>query len=152
MRSIEVCGGLADFFGVDVGVLAQAIGGGWRVVDDRHLDSGPEPTRWLGAGTPLQVLLGLSASRAVVAEPEEFPGGLAGPPTLNAVDPVQVDLAATQPLLGLSAAVEQVLARSRQGWGWCQGCRAYLPTAPMNGRNGLWCGECLRQYLGVIVC
>ena len=110
VRPIEVCGGLADFFGVDVGVLAQAIGGDWRVVNDRHLHSGPEPTRWLGAqgphfrccsGSPPRALLSPSQRSSLADWPDHLG---------STVDPIQVDLAATQPLLRLSAAVEQVLA------------------------------------------
>ncbi|WP_404385302.1 hypothetical protein LL946_04780 [Knoellia locipacati] len=150
--SIVVCASLAAYFEVDLGLLVQLIGGDWRLVDDRRLNLLPEPTRWLGRGTPLQVLLGLSTSRAVVARPDEFMGGLAGPPTLDAADPVGIDLTAPQPLQALGVAVEQVLVTTRQGWGWCQGCRNYLPTGPVSGRTGLWCGECLGRYLGIIAC
>lgn len=145
---------LASRFGVDVPSLVQKIGGGWQPVEVAQLEGLPSstPSRWLGAGKPLQVLLRLSDSIAVVGVPVAYSGGLAGPPSLAVAMPVSVDLAEPRALANLAAAVDDTLGRAREDWGWCQGCRDYLPVSAVPSVAGTWCTGCREQYLLIIAC
>lgn len=146
---VATTGALAQFFGVTLWEFVDVLCGDWRPVDGTLLTGRNEvPLRWFGAGSPLQVLLGIGEDYATLARPVEFHGGLAGPPTLEADDHVDIELRrGRRTLAELADELPPILASSRDDWDYCRGCLNFGPL----GVSGRYCGACQYTYLGLIV-
>ena len=153
MRAEIVTSRLAEFFGMDPFTFVDYAGGDWHAVDGERLRGDKhEPLRWYGCGHPLVALLGIGDDYVTVAVPEYFPGGLAGPPTLDGRSPVDVSLRGARALSRLKARLAAARDITRQDWDFCIGCHAYGPVARWGDfEMPPYCLGCLYTYRGMII-
>lgn len=142
---------LATEFKVSLHELLDSVGGGWSEVGLTTSPAGTQGTRWFSAGTPFLVILGVSCDQVHVGRPVSAGPGLAGPATLE-ISSMSSFHRDDRVLLAAGEAIASAVRAEREHWGFCQGCRQYLPVAPYGTSTSSYCEFCLAKYFAFIAC
>jgi len=119
------------------------IGGGWHSLDPaglgEWLDGEEEIARWYGSGDPVQVLVGLATTAAVVAVPDPDHHGCAKD---DGTWHSRIELGTSGQFNALSSAVSSAWQERHADLWSCRGCRRHLAPEPRKRT----CTECRAAY------
>jgi hypothetical protein len=139
---------LATELGLDVDVLVELLGAGWRRAGGRgRLALGDEGSLWWHAGDPVQLMLlaDQSSRHLTLAVPR---GEWRGPGELVYLPTRPFHLQLNDPPEVIQRAVREALRSRRSSFRYCRYCRSQVPPEYRDEPDV--CMSCSEMWLGVV--